>query len=554
MASLNGGHAVAKVLAMEGVEKVFCVPGESYLGVLDGLYNHSTIELISNRHESGTSFMAEAYAKASGKVGVCLATRGPGAANLTIGLHTAAQDSTPVVALIGQVERQNEFKEGFQEVDYVSMYQSVCKWVVEIKDANRIPELLHRAFHTARTGRPGPVMVVLYHDMLDDLLSDEASSEFSFRPYRETKPRAQKTDIEAVCIEIQQAKRPIAIVGGGVLQASANKELLDVIEMFNLPVATAFRRFDAFPNEDIHYAGWLGFGPPKYLVDYISNADLILAIGTRLSQVTTQDYTLIQPNTKLVHVDISPDVMGKSYAPFIPIVSDARSFLQDLCDYGQGFKIPERPEVEELHRQYMGFSTPLQDFTEHYVDMDGFMFDFIRHVPKGTLLTSDAGNFFGWLCRYYRFAGPKTYFGPTSGAMGYGLPAAIGVKLAYPDKTVISFSGDGGFMMTMQELNTAARYGIHIVSIVINNGLYGTIRAHQERYFPGRVIGTELTNPDFAEVAKLFGCHGERVRRNADFVPALERALLAKCPAVIEVLTNPEILSVNQKKHTSSVV
>ena len=554
MANVTGGHAVVKVLEREGVEKVFCVPGESYLDVLDGLYQHESIELIANRHEGSTSFMTEAYAKASGKVGVCLATRGPGASNLTIGLHTAAQDSTPVVALIGQVERQNEFKESFQEVDFVSMYQSICKWVVEIKDANRIPELLHRAFHRARSGRPGPVVVVLSHDMLTDTVSDEFLQENRFGPYKEPKLRSHGLVVEEVFAELKSASRPIVIAGGGILRANATEELTAIADKLHLPVVTAFRRYDAFSNHNVHYAGWLGFGPARYIADYIRNADVVLAIGTRLSQVTTKDYTLLRPGVKLIHVDVSPDVFGKSFAPFISAVADARVFLQDLLAVAEDYKATARKDVETLHQQYLEFSTPRADYTENYVDMDGLMYDFVEHAPKSTVITSDAGNFFGWLCRYFRFDNPKTYFGPTSGAMGYGLPAAIGVKLANPDKTVIAFSGDGGFMMTMQELNTAVRYNIPIISIVINNGLYGTIRAHQERYFPGRVVGTELTNPDFAQVAKVFGCHGERVVKNSDFVPALERAIQAKCPAVIEVMTNPEILSVAQSKQARTIM
>jgi acetolactate synthase I/II/III large subunit len=551
--SLTGGHAVVQVLDREGVEKVFCVPGESYLDVLDGLYQHERIELIANRHESGTSFMAEAYAKASGKVGVCLATRGPGASNLTIGLHTAAQDSTPLVALIGQVERDTEFREGFQEVDFVSMYQSMCKWVVEIKHANRVPELLHRAFHLARSGRPGPVVVVLSHDMLTDSLPDDWLTDNRFRPFPRPRLRAEGSDVEAIFEELRLAKRPIVIAGGGLLRADATQELMAFADKFHLPVATAFRRYDAFPNRDVHYAGGLGFGPAKYLASYISEADVVIAIGTRLSQVTTRDYTLLQPDTKLIHVDISPDVIGKSYHPTIPVVADAQVFLHDLLTIAEDYKVPVRPDVEKLHQQYIEFSTPVKDYAENFVDMDGLMHDFVLHAPEDVVLTSDAGNFFSWLSRYYRFDRPGTYFGPTSGAMGYGLPAAIGVKLAQPDKTVISFSGDGGFMMTMQELNTAVRYNIPVIAIVINNGLYGTIRAHQERHYPGRVVGTELTNPDFSEVATLFGCHGEKVVRNADFVPALERALKAKRPAVIEVMTNPDILSANHAKESRSV-
>ncbi|MFK2825286.1 thiamine pyrophosphate-binding protein [Bacillus sp. B190/17] len=541
---ISGGKAVVDVMVKEGVKKAFCVPGESYLGVMDALYQHPEIDLISARHEGGASFMAEGYAKASGEVGVCMATRGVGATNLAIGIHTAAQDSTPMVALIGQVERPFKEKEAFQEVDLAGFFSHLCKWTVEIDRAERIPELLHRAFHIARSGRPGPVLVALPHDMLED---EAEMADYS--PYRSRRPRPHMEDAERAVEEIRKAKRPVLIAGGGVIHAKAQPLLVEFVEKMNLPVVTAFRRFDAFPNKHASYAGWLGFGTPHSLLDEIRNADVVIALGTRFSQVGTQDYTLLSERTKLIHIDICPDIFGKVYAPSLAIEADAKSFLELALQAVDSQAAVERNErTAELHAEYMKFSETKADYTDEFTDMDGLMHDIVAQLPADTIITNDAGNFFSWLSRYYRFEQENTYVGPTSGAMGYGLPAAIGAKLAQPHRPVVSFSGDGGFMMTMQEIETAVRYKVPTISIVINNNKYGTIRTHQEIHFPERVIGTDLTNPDFAKMARLFGAHGEKVERNTEFVPALQRAIASGLPAVIEVTVNPEILSVSQDK------
>lgn len=552
MTRRTGGQAVVDVMAREGVRRVFCVPGESYLGVLDALYDHDAIQLISNRHEGGAAFMADAYAKVSGEVGVCMATRGVGASNLTIGVHTAYQDSTPMVVLLGDIEREFEYREAFQEVDLPAFFKPISKWSIEIRDARRIPELLHRAFHVARSGRPGPVVVSLAHDMLADELDLAPAAHPTAgapAPYRTGCVCASTESIDEALTMLQAAQRPVVLVGGGVLRSGATDTLVAVAERLHLPVVTAFRRFDAFPNQHPCYAGWLGYGPQPALLSYMHNADVALVLGTRLSQVTTQDYTLFGPDTRLIHVDISPDVFGKSYPPTLFIVSDAEAFLQGIQARAVGHGTPDRETtVQALHDAYIAFSRPRQDYADTHVDLDGLMHDFIEHGPSDAIITSDAGNFFGWLVRYYKFNRPGTYVGPTSGAMGYGLPSAIGAKLARPDLPVVTFAGDGGFLMTCQELETAVRYDVPIVAIVVNNGLYGTIRAHQARHFPGRTVGTVLGNPDFAAMARSFGAHGERVHRNADFVPALQRALAAGKPAVIEVLSNAAVLSVNHPK------
>ncbi|QSO55287.1 acetolactate synthase [Alicyclobacillus curvatus] len=563
---MTGGRAVVEVLQREGISKVFCVPGESYLGVLDAFYDYQDIELISSRHEGGAAFMAEGFAKASGEVGVCMATRGVGSANLSIGVHTAYQDSTPMVVLIGQVERDFEYREAFQEVDLLTFFKPITKWAVHIRDASRIPELLHRAFYVARCGRPGPVVVTLPHDMLGDQMNMPDTPSFGAGipgPYKLSRVVPAKGDIEQAREMLLQARKPILLVGGGVVRSGASDALQAFVEKFPVPVATAFRRFDAFPNEHPRYAGWLGFGPHRALLDYIKEADVALVIGTRLSQVTTQDYTLFSPHTRLIHVDVSEDIFGKSYMPALPIVADANEFIHALMSAMEGCKPGAAgDDVAQLHEAYMEFSTARKSASDEYiddehvddehvddeyVDMEGVMHDLLHTVPKDTIVTSDAGNFFGWVSKYYRFNSPGTYIGPTSGAMGYGLPAAIGAKLAHPNQTVISFSGDGGFMMTIQEFDTAVRYNVPIVSIVVNNAMFGTIRAHQEHHFPGRVVGTLLSNSDYASVASSFGGHGERVTCNRDFLPALKRALNSNKPALIEIMTDPNILSVSKR-------
>ncbi len=543
MKKLSGGHIVVEVLEKEGVEKAFCVPGESYLGVIDGLYEHSTIDLISTRHEGGASFMAEAYAKASGKVGVCMATRGPGATNLSIGLHTAMQDSTPLVALIGQVERPFKGKEAFQEVDFAAYFSYLCKWAVEIDSAERISEVLHRAFYIARSGRPGPVVVSLPHDMLEDVIDYHEGTVAEVE-----QPEASDAAVEKVLAKLSSAKQPIIIAGGGVMAANAQEELARFAEMVKVPVASAFRRFNVLSNDHPNYAGWLGFGSDPELIKYIDAADLVFAIGTRFSQVTTQDYTLLNEKTELIQVDISPDSIGKAYPGAFGVVSDAKRFLQKAFELAKPVQEESREKaVQTCHKAYLDSSTPpVPSASPKFAELNAVMADIVVEVPENSILTSDAGNFYGWLAKYFRFTNEKEYIGPTSGAMGYGLPAAIGAKAACPGKTVISFSGDGGFMMTMVELETAVRANLPVVAIVVNNNMYGTIRAHQERHFPNRIMATPLTNPNFAAVAKQFGCEGETVRKNEEFLPVFKRALQCDKPFVIEIQTDPNILSAAQ--------
>lgn len=540
----HGGQAIVEVMKKEGVTKIFGVPGESYLNVLDAIYEESSLQFISARQEGGASFMAEAYAKTMGDVGVCTATRGPGATNLSVGLHTAFQDSTPIVALIGQVEKKFKDREAFQEVEFSSYFSHLCKWSVEISDAERIPELLHRAFHVARSGRPGPVVVSLPEDMQDEIVTNNQYAPIEVEP-----PRPNKNSVYKVSKELEKAKHPVIIAGGGVILSEATSNLTQLSESLNIPVVTAFRRFHAFPNTHPHYIGSLGLGARKGLLEYIQKSDLVLALGTKFSQMTTDDYTLINEKSKLIHVDISPDIIGKVYKPSLSVVSDVNEFLNDLNKEVIVEENVDRKNIlQEANKQYVEFATPKQsnDKIEGYADLKKVIQDLKKNLPDDAIITSDAGNFFSWISRYYQYGENEIYLGPTSGAMGYGMPSAIGAKVAAPGKTVVSISGDGGFMMTMQEFETAVRYNEPIISLVINNNKYGTIRAHQENKFPDRVIGTNLTNPDFASLANNFGGYGIKVDNNEDFIEALKKAIENDKPTLIEIAANPEILSASK--------
>lgn len=541
MVRRTAAQAIVDVMLQEGVEKAFCVPGESYLSLLDALNDQGQIQLISGRHEGGVSFMAEGYAKASGKVGVCLATRGPGATNLSIGLHTAHQDSTPLVAFIGQVEHKFRDREGFQEVNFAEYFSHIVKWAVELREPGRAAEIVSRAFHIARTGRPGPVVVSLPQDVLTEI------AEFDYKGstvYSDSRP-AEVALLEAKRL-LETAKKPAIIAGGGVTARKAASDVVKLSEKYHVPVISAFRRFDAFPNHHENYIGSLGLSTPGYLLETVKNADVILALGTRFSQITSQDYSLINEKAKLVHVDISPNEINKIYPADLGITADVKAFIQELAALEADVKNADERKayISSTRSEYVKFIAIPEPKPSDYTDMNAVMKGLKEVLPEDAIITSDAGNFFGWLYRFYQFKAEGTYVGPTAGAMGYGLPSALGAKIAHPDRTVLSLSGDGGFMMTMQELETAVRYNIPVIAIVVNNNMYGTIRMHQEREYPERVIGTELSNPNFIQFVQSMGGYGELVENNEAFLPAIERAIESKKPAVIEVRTNPQQISV----------
>lgn len=541
--TLSGGQAVAQVLSIEGVEKVFNVPGESFLPVSDAIYDYSEIQLISTRHEGGAAFMADGYAKASGKVGVCMATRGVGSANLAVGIHTAHQDSTPMVCLIGQLPGGVREREGFQEMKLDQFYEPITKWTVEINDANRVPELLHRAFRIAQSGRPGPVLVGLPIDMLYE------TAEMKFQKAMLPAPPAPNPEDLAKANDLlKSAKKPLIIVGGGVTSSDAQVDLVKLSELTSLPVATSFRRHDAFPNNHAHYAGHIGLGLPEKLKETIQEADVILAIGMKISQMFTREYTLIKESAKLIHIDIDAEAIGKIYETEVGIVSDARLAIKELIKLNENeiFSGDRKEFCEKINRVYKETSLPKAKYREDFVDQEGMIHDLGKLLPEDTIIANCAGNYTAWIHRYYQFTNPKTYVGPTSGAMGYSLPAALGAKLAHPDRKVVSIAGDGGFMMSMQELATSAQYHIPVICIVVNNNMYGTIRMHQEMKFPKRVIGTDLVNPSFTALAESFGVTAFHARNNEEFKTFFQKALELDSTVLIEVSADPEVISIDR--------
>ncbi|MYL72417.1 acetolactate synthase [Halobacillus litoralis] len=530
---MTSAEAIVSCLKRQGISKVFCVPGESYLPVMDAILKEPDVDLISARHEGGAAFMAEGYAKASGSPGVVMATRGVGASNLAIGVHTACQDSTPMVVLLGQVHTNFSGREGFQEVDLEAFFRPIAKWVAEIREPPRTAEFVQRALRIAMTGRPGPVVLALP----EDVLKKEAL--MSFGPVvKRPAPKPSDHEVIEVVDRLRLAERPLILAGGGVKLAGAEMVLKRLAYKWGAPIVSAFRRHDVFPNDDIHYCGHLGLGTHPNILETISQADTVLAIGTRLSEVTTQDYTLLKKQT-LIHCDIDDEVLGKVYPPDVGIVADANEMLEALAAAAYGRDL--RAWTSARRKAYEATLV-----TEGRKTLNGEVISLLQeNLPEDSILTNDAGNFAGWLHTYFQFKKHR-YIGPTSGAMGYGMPAALGAKLADPDKTVVSLSGDGGFMMTMQEMETAVRYDIPIISIVFNNRMYGTIRMHQEIHYPGEVIGTDLGEVAFSKVAENLGAAGFYVKTQEEFRRALDQALVLDKPVVIEVETDPEQISLSK--------
>lgn len=543
---MTGAEAVAECIRREGIGHVFCVPGESYLGVIDALYKDPDVSLITNRHEGGASFAAGAYAMVSNKPGVCLVTRGPGAANASIGVHAARQDSVPLVLFIGQVERGHRHREGLQEIDFEAFFRPITKWAIEVRDVTRVPELVQRAFHIAKSGRPGPVAVSLPEDMLN-----EKAVMYFTEPFSMIVPEPSLEDARQVVEKLVSAEKAVVIAGGGVSRSRARTELIEFSEKLSLPVFVADQRQDVFPNRHSNFLGQLFFGSTEWQRQMIREAEVVLAIGTRFSGDTAQDYRLLSYGQSLIHVDVDPVVFGTYASPRLAILSDARKALRALLaaaeDVGSS-QASERAEwISYGRRSLDSFTDPTgaSPVDTDFVDGAETISELVGVLPEDTIITVDAGNFQEWVHRYYPVGSTGTFLGTASGAMGYAVPAALAAKLARPERTVVSVSGDGGFMMTLQELETAVRHGVHFVPVVMNNSMYGTIRMHQELRFPGRAHAMALTNPNFAEIAQQFGAYGERVEDVRAFAPALRRSLASSKPAVIEVLTDPNRVTVD---------
>ncbi|HEY5324127.1 MAG TPA: thiamine pyrophosphate-binding protein [Caldimonas sp.] len=543
------GHALIEALIAQGVDTAFGVPGESFLAALDGFYEHrDRIRFIACRHEGGAAYMAEAQGKLSGRPGICFVTRGPGASNAAIGIHTAFQDSTPLVVFIGQVASEQRDREAFQEVDYRQMFGpgtlGFAKWVAEVHDADRLPEYVARAFHTAMQGRPGPVVLALPEDMLRVMTAAPVL------PRIEPALAAPAPEALAVLRDLlAAAERPFVIAGGSGWTAASCEALERFAERWQLPVGCAFRFQDVFDNRHPNYAGDVGIGINPKLAARIAEADLVLAIGPRLGEMTTGGYELLappRPKQKLVHLHAGAEELGRVYAGDLLLQSSMACAAPALAT----LEAPPSPRWAEWTRAAAAdYEANRQPTPVSPLDMAEVVETLARHVPQDTIFTNGAGNFSGWLHRFYRYPGlrhaGRTQLAPTSGAMGYGLPAAVAAALLEPHRTVVNLAGDGDFLMNGQELATAMAYGAkRLISIVVDNGSYGTIRMHQEREFPGRVSGSDLGNPDFAALARAYGWWaGEAVDATAAFEPALQAALASGRPSLIHLRLDADVIT-----------
>jgi len=523
-------------LVEQGCDRVFTVPGESFLPVLDALHGREDIATITCRHEGGAAFMACADGALTGRPGVAIVTRGPGAANASIGVHVALQDSQPMLLLVGDVVRSARDREGFQEVDLPAMFAPLAKWAARIDDAARIPEYVARAYATAIGGRPGPVVLALPEDMLHESGLTAEPRPFVHRPAQAPCPDA----ISAMMALIGDAASPLAIVGGAGWGTKARTYFTAFAERLGLPVATAFRRQDAVPPASRVYAGNLGYGPSPALARRVREADLLLVIGARLGEATTEGYSLVTPDHPgqvLIHVHPDPAELNRVFRTDLAICADPNEFAEcaECWDTGEVISFDAGAEA---HRQWLDWSTP-QD-AGHPLDLAGCLALAREILPADAIICNGAGNFSGWWHRYWRYAGESSQLAPTAGAMGYGLPAAIAAALRHPERCVVAVAGDGDFLMSAAELATAMQAGCNLLAIVIDNASYGTIRMHQERAFPGRVIATDLANPDFAALARAFGAEAWRVESTAQFGRALREAMLVEGVRLLHCITDIE--------------
>ncbi|MGE0844785.1 MAG: thiamine pyrophosphate-binding protein [Flavobacteriaceae bacterium] len=534
----HGGQILVDQLKIQGVERVFCIPGESYLAALDGLY-HSGIETVVCRQEGGASMMAEADGKLTGRPGIAFVTRGPGATNASSGVHVAFQDSTPMILFVGQVARDQRDREAFQEVDYRQMFGPLAKWVGEIDDTARIPEYVSHAFHVATSGRPGPVVLALPEDML----SAEADVADCL-PASPALSGISDADLDLVVARVSAAERPFVIVGGGGWDGEAARHLARFADGFALPVGASFRCQDYLDNRHPNYAGDVGIGINPALARRVSEADVLLVLGARLGEMTTSGYTLLDipnPRQALIHIHGDANEIGRVYRPEIGIAARPAAAIASLAARRPSMPPRWQGRVEQARAEYEAWQEPQETFGD--IRMENVVRHLSATLDDDAVIANGAGNYAAWLHRYFRYKAWRTQLAPTSGSMGYGLPAAVAAKLRYPERQVVCLAGDGCFQMTMQEFGTAVQHGANLVTIVCNNGQYGTIRMHQEKHYPGRVSGTKLANPDFAALARTYGAHGERVERDADFPDALARALEAGKPALLELALDPRALS-----------
>ena len=537
----TGGQVLVDQLLIHGADTAYCVPGESYLEVLDALHDvQDRFSLINARHEAGAANMAETYGKLTGTPGICMVTRGPGACHAAIGVHIAQQDSTPMILLVGQIARDTTDREAFQEVDYRAMFGPIAKWATQIDDPARVPEYMARAFRVATSGRPGPVVISLPEDMLTEVVSVADA-----RPYTATHAGLSPDNLDMLKTEIAQAERPLLLLGGSGWSDESAAAITRFAEANKIPVTTSFRRQDIVNNLSPVYAGDFGTSTAPSLYAHQRDADLLVVIGARLGEMTTKTYTTMQspnPETRLVHLYPDADEIGRVYSPDLGIAAAPVSVAAALDGVDLGRAEAWDAWCEKLHADYLT-DTEAPNGGDWDLDMGVALAQLRDELPDDVVVTLDAGNHTGWAQRFLRFGRPGRIVGSTCGAMGYSVPAAVAASIAEPERLTLSFVGDGGFMMSGNELATAAQYGGRPIVLLFNNGIYGTIRMHQERDHPERISGTTLQNQDFVKMAEGLGAHAERVTKTEDFAAAFTRARESGRPALIELVTDPEQIS-----------
>jgi acetolactate synthase I/II/III large subunit len=536
----TGAQILVDQLVRQEVSDIFCVPGESFLAVLDSLHD-AKIRVTVCRQEGGVAMMADTVGRLTGRPGIAFVTRGPGATNASAGIHIAHQDSIPMILFVGQIERGARERGAFQELDYRAVFGTMTKWATEIDDPRRIPEVISRAFHVAMSGRPGPVVIALPEDMLVEMAAVKDAPYVT--PVTTAPALTQMAELQK---RLWAAKSPMVLAGGTRWDEAAVRSLVRFSERFDLPVAVSLRRQTLFPADHPNYAGDLGIGPNPALAQRFREADLILAIGARLGEMPSQGYTLLDipgDGDRLVHVYPDASELGRVYAPVQAINADPASFCAALEGLQPPNALPWEGAAKAAHASYLAWTTPKPNTGA--LQMGEVMTYLRERLPADAILTNGAGNYATWLHRFYRFRQFATQAAPTSGSMGFGVPAAVAAKRRFPERMVVSLAGDGCFLMHGQEFATAVQYDLPIVVVIIDNGMYGTIRAHQEREYPGRISATKLRNPDFAAYARAFGGHGETVRETAEFVPAFERALASGKPAILHCFLDPDVISAN---------
>ncbi|HMO30816.1 thiamine pyrophosphate-binding protein [Enterovirga sp.] len=537
--SRTGGQILVDQLIAQGVARATCVPGESYLAVLDALHD-AAIDVIVCRNEGGAAMMAEAEGKLTGRPGICFVTRGPGATNASAGVHIAKQDSTPMILFVGQIDRSMRDREAFQELDYRAVFGTMAKWATEIDEAERIPEIVARAFRVAMQGRPGPVVIALPEDMLTD------TAEVADAPRVEpVEPWPAPADMDRLQAMLGESRRPLVILGGSRWSERARATMVRFAERFDLPVATSFRRAWLFPADHPNYAGEVGINPGPKMTARVKEADLLLLVGARMSEMPSSSYTLLDipvPKQRVVHVFPDAGELGRVYQPALAIEAAPNAFAASLERLQPPREIPWKQRSAEARADYLERIGKPRALPGEFQTSEAMLWLRDR-LPKDAIVTNGAGNFAVWVHRFIPLDGTRRNLAPTSGSMGYGPPAAVMAKRVHPDRTVVCFAGDGDFMMNGQEFATAVQYDIPAIVVILDNSMYGTIRMHQEREYPSRISATRLRNPDFAAYARAFGGHGETVRTNAEFGPAFERALASGKPAILHCIVEQEALT-----------